>query len=135
MNGWLTHPVLLVGAGSAVGGVLRYAVGRWMGATWFPWGTLAVNLVGSFLLGLVAVVVLEYLPERYHPMFLLWGTGFCGGLTTFSTFEWELFKLIRHGAYATAGCYVLASVGLGLVAVAGGVKVAILLPGITPTSR
>src|SRR3954469_11127211 len=91
----LTRPIVLVGLGSAVGGVLRYYLGRWVdarfGGTGFPWGTFAINVSGSFVLGVIALFVTERLPPEYRWAYLLLGTGLCGGFTTFSTFEWETF--------------------------------------------
>ena len=87
----LTHPVALVGYGSAVGGMLRYVVGRWIdtrpGAGSFPWGTFAVNVSGSFILAVLALVVLERAAPGRREVYLLLGTSFCGGFTTFSTLE------------------------------------------------
>jgi CrcB protein len=80
----------------------------------FPWGTFAVNLAGSLVLGFViAASLARSIPTRYVRPLL--GTGFCGGLTTFSTFVVETDLLIRAGRTATAGGYVVASVigGLG----------------------
>jgi CrcB protein len=91
-----------------------------LGPTAFPWGTLAINVVGSFLIGVFAVVLLGNMSERVQGLYLLFGTGFCGGLTTFSTFEWELLRLVRERAYAAAAAYVVASVMLGLLAVLAG---------------
>lgn len=120
MNQPVAVPLVLVAVGSAAGGVCRYGVARWLGPTAFPWGTLAVNLVGSFLIGVFAVVLLGHVSDRVQDLYLLFGTGFCGGLTTFSTFEWELLRLIRERAYVAAAVYVSASVSLGLLAVVAG---------------
>ncbi|HKB04663.1 MAG TPA: fluoride efflux transporter CrcB, partial [Gemmataceae bacterium] len=98
----LNHPLILVGLGSAAGGVLRYYLGRWVderfGGTGFPWGTFVINVSGSFILGVLALLVLERLPPDYRWAYLLLGTGFCGGFTTFSTFSWETFQLVRDGS-------------------------------------
>jgi len=98
----LSHPIFLVGIGSAVGGVCRYYLGRWVDLHYrseggMPWGTFTINVSGSFVLGVIALIVLERLPPNYRPLYLLGGTGLCGGFTTFSTFEWETFQLVRNG--------------------------------------
>ena len=105
--------VALVGA---LGCVLRYSVGR-IGSYWIPnvssmLATGAVNLVGAFLLGLV---VSSYpAVQRGHPMVLLLGVGFCGGLTTFSTFAMELADLLHAKRFGWALCYGGGSVLLGI---------------------
>lgn len=80
-----------VGVGAAVGALARWQLGLWLtpAGAWIPWGTLAANLVGGFLVG-VAVGVLELLPELNPLWRLLLITGFLGGLTTFSTFSAEV---------------------------------------------
>lgn len=80
-----------------------------------PWPTLVVNLIGCFLIGLFYVH-----GERWgmsHEVRLLLTTGFCGGLTTFSTFSYETVTLLHHGYYGTAAAYVCLSLLLGLAAV------------------
>jgi CrcB protein len=64
----------------------------------FPASTLAVNLTGSFVLAVVATIVLERLPPRHQDWYLLIGTGVCGSYTTFSLFAWETVALFRNGA-------------------------------------
>jgi fluoride exporter len=117
---FLSHPIILVGLGSAVGGVLRYYLGRWVDAALdgptFPWGTFVVNVSGSFVLGVIALVVTERLPDHRWALLLL-GTGLCGGFTTFSTFEWEAFQLVRGGSYLVAMAYVAGSVVCGFLGV------------------
>ncbi|MAU81929.1 MAG: fluoride efflux transporter CrcB [Mycobacterium sp.] len=84
--------------------------GRW------PWPTFTVNIVGAFLLGVFVTRLLERLPlSSYRRPFL--GTGFCGGLTTFSTMQVETIAMLEHGHYGLAVGYTAASVVLGLLAV------------------
>jgi CrcB protein len=113
--------VLLVALGAAVGAPARYltdrAVQRRLG-TGFPWGTLTVNVAGSLLLGFLAG-----LPASPAWTALL-GTGFCGALTTYSTFSWETLSLARAGARRRAAAYVLLSVTAGLAAAYLGLTVA-----------
>ncbi len=117
----LTNKFVALALGGAMGTNARYWIGRWLGeVSWargFPLGTFVVNVAGSFLLGVAAVVILERLPPMYQDWYLLVGTGFCGGFTTFSTFEWETFQLIRDGSAWMALANVTASVLAGFLAV------------------
>jgi CrcB protein len=132
---WLSqfarNKMFLIMLGGALGSYLRYCVGRWCGdQPWgqsFPFGTLIVNVAGSFLLGLAAVVILERLAPEHQGWFLLIGTGFCGGLTTFSTFELETFKLVRDGSWWYALANVGGSFAAGFVALLLGVALGSLL--------
>jgi len=114
------HPVFLVGVGSGCGGILRYYLGRlidrWTGGP-FPWGTFAVNATGSFVLGVLALWVLLRLPGAYRWVYLLFGTGFCGGFTTFSTFSYETYRLLCDGYWWGSLANVLGSVAAGLLGV------------------
>lgn len=117
---------LLVVLGAIIGVPLRYLVDRVLrvhyGAT-LPWGTFAVNVAGSVLLGLLVGAAAP------PPVFALVGTGFCGALTTYSTFGLETVQLAatgRHGiamlnalASATA-CLAAAALGLAIGAAIGG---------------
>ncbi|GGN70691.1 putative fluoride ion transporter CrcB 2 [Actinoplanes lobatus] len=110
--------VLLVALGAAVGAPLRYLTDLMLrnrfGAA-FPWGTLTVNVTGSFVLGLVLG-----LPLPAGAVALL-GTGFCGALTTYSTFSWEILALTRRSEIAAAAGYALLSITAGMgAAVFGG---------------
>ena len=104
-------------AGGAAGSVARHLVGlAALGASAeFPWGTLAINVVGSFVLGAVLGAVPPGAPGR-----LLLGTGFCGGFTTFSAFSAEAVALAGRGLVGRAGGYAVVSVTLGMLAAAAG---------------
>lgn len=112
--------VLLVALGAAVGAPLRYLVDRAVQARQdspFPWGTLVVNLAGSALLGLLAG-----LGTSGGAMAVL-GVGFCGALTTYSTFGCETVRLARDGVRGYAAANVLVSVVAGLAV--GGAALAV----------
>jgi fluoride exporter len=109
---------LLVALGAAVGAPLRYLADRAVqGRTGsrFPWGTFLVNVVGCAVLG--AVAGSRTLPTE---VVSLVGTGFCGGLTTYSTFSWESLRLAEEGDRWRSAAYVLGSTAVGLGAAALG---------------
>lgn len=124
-------PYLLVGIGGFLGSVARYQMSLWVlqlsGPTRFPLGTLAVNLIGCLVIGLLAG-----LAER-HALFsqeakLLLFTGLIGGFTTFSAFGLETVNLLRRGEWLIATSYVTASLLLGLTAVWLGLRIIQWLP-------
>lgn len=114
--------ILLVGAGGALGSVLRYLVGLWMlqrAGPVFPWGTLFVNVTGSFLIGFLAQFIMHKMgasPEIR--VFLI--TGVLGGYTTFSAFSLDAIALLEHGQTMSGLAYIVASVGLSILAVFAG---------------
>ena len=101
--------VLLVALGGAVGSALRYVVAllavAWLGPA-FPWGTLAVNLAGSFAIGLVQQLAVESLVLSESTRLLI-STGVLGGLTTYSSFSYESVRLMETGAWVPAWINVL----------------------------
>ena len=101
--------VLLVALGAAVGAPLRYLTDQALRSA-FPFGTLTVNVAGSLLLGLLAGLAVP------PPVAALLGTGFCGALTTYSTFGWETLSLPRGRAVL----YVAVSIVAGLAAALAG---------------
>lgn len=114
-----------IAAGGAAGTVARAAIDRALpaGVSGFPWATWTVNIAGSLIIGLVVVVTLERAaPGRFARPLI--GTGFCGGLTTFSTFVVETDRLVRAGRAGIAAAYVAASLAAGLLAVAAGAGLA-----------
>jgi fluoride exporter len=114
--------ILIVAVGGAVGSVCRFLTGvvvtRLVGPA-FPWGTLTVNVVGSFAIGFLAELVARKLNASME-MRLLIVVGFLGGFTTFSSFSLDTIALIERGATAAALSYVLASVVISLLATFGG---------------
>lgn len=116
--------VLLVAVGGAIGAPLRYLIDRRVRlarASSFPWGTLVVNVLGSFVLGFLAGLAL-FDSEPSMLRFLL-GTGVCGALTTFSTFGYETVRLLTEGARL----YALANAGLSISAGFGSALTGILI--------
>jgi CrcB protein len=121
-----------VAIGSAAGGLARFAFGTWAQERWgalgpmggglpFPLGTLIVNVSGSFLLGLILVLVTRQQGASADALRLLFAVGFCGGYTTFSTFSADTVALIERGGAGLAALNVAASVGLALVGTFAGV--------------
>ena len=113
---------LWVALGGALGSMARYAtgiyVGRWLGMA-FPWGTLLINIVGSFLIGAFAEsFALRWDASPSTRVFLV--VGICGGYTTFSTFSLDIVTLLNRGETVLAGTYILASVVLGVAGLYGG---------------
>lgn len=114
---------LLVGAGGFLGAIARYGVGwlarRIAGAGTFPWGTLAANLIGCFVIGLVLgrSEIHGTLGAQARAFAVV---GFLGGFTTFSSYGYETFAFIRHGQAGLAFAYAAGSIVLGLGAVALG---------------
>ena len=116
--------LLLVCIGSFFGGGARYLVGKVVQslvAVSFPWGTMAVNVVGCFLIGLLSGLSIGGHVSPTTKLVLV--TGFCGGFTTFSTFMNENLLLGRDGAMLSAVLYTLQSLALGLVAVIIGYQI------------
>lgn len=108
--------LLFVFIGGGLGSCLRFAFSLWMNADQIKWiPTLAVNLIGCLLLG--CILALNDKSQLQESLFLLLAVGFCGGLTTFSTFSTELYFLIKQAAYTQAILYFLLSSILGIIAV------------------
>lgn len=120
--------IVMVAAGGALGAVARYGLGGWVQgfvSTSFPLGTLAVNVLGSFLLGL-SFYLLESLAFSAETRAMV-TIGFLGAFTTFSTFSYEAVVLLDGGEWARGGAYVGGSLVLGLVGVGGGLALGSLL--------
>ncbi|MGD6747861.1 fluoride efflux transporter CrcB [Streptomyces sp. BH106] len=116
---------LLVIVGAMVGAPLRYLTDRAVQSrhdTVFPWGTFAVNVAGSLILGLVTGAVAA--GGASSQVQLLLGTGLCGALTTYSTFSYETLRLAERGARFYAAVNVVASVAAGLGAAFTGAALA-----------
>jgi CrcB protein len=123
-----------IAVGSALGGMSRYACSRfvalWFGET-FPWGTMTVNVVGSFIIGLFATLSgpdgrLIVAPDLRQFVMV----GFCGGYTTFSSFSLQTLDLIRNRDFAEAGANILLSMLLCMISVWLGYLAASLANGV-----
>lgn len=113
--------LLLVAGGGALGSMARYGISEWTRSRFgerFPWGTFAVNVSGSLLLGLILGLALTGKTSREARAFL--GAGFMGAFTTFSTFSLETWALFESGKLAAAALNVIGNLGLGLVGAAAG---------------
>ncbi len=120
--------VAMVLLGGAIGAPMRYLTDLYVQSrhdSVFPWGTFSVNVLGSLVLGITAAVVIDVGPPAWA--LALIGTGFCGALTTFSTFGFETVRLLEEGSVLTAVANCVASLTVGLGACAGGYAAAAAL--------
>jgi CrcB protein len=118
---------LWVALGSAIGGVLRYAISRAMEpvSQSIPWGTIVINIAGSFVIGYFGTLTLQgsrYAVSESTRIFVM--VGICGGFTTFSSFSLQTFSLLRVGDWPRALANVLVSVIVCVLAVAAGHRLA-----------
>lgn len=121
--------IAMVLLGGAIGAPLRYLTDLFVQSrhdSAFPWGTFTVNVVGSLVLGVTAAAVVGAGAPTW--VLTLVGTGFCGALTTFSTFGFETVRLLEEGSLPTALANCAASLAVGLGACAGGYA---LVAGVT----
>ena len=110
-----------VALGGALGASTRYltnvAVMRWIGPG-FPYGTMLVNILGSFLMGVLVVLLAHKGGTRFAPLLM---TGVLGGFTTFSAYSLDAFTLWERGQVALAGAYVIGTVVLSIAALVTGI--------------
>jgi CrcB protein len=120
---------LWVGAGGFIGAVTRYGLNRLLGAflmSAFPYATFIANVAGCFLLGFISHISLKTL-DMPDEIKLFLTVGICGGFTTFSTFMYENFMLLRQGEIFQFIFYAAVSYALGFAALYGGVIVSRML--------
>lgn len=107
--------LLLVGLGGGIGSVLRYSASLLINIKYFPWPTFAVNIAGSFIIGLIfAACIKDEVFLNNWKLFL--ATGICGGFTTFSAFSLENMGLLQSGKIGMALTYIGLSIVLGIAA-------------------
>ena len=112
--------LLFVFLGGGAGSILRYIVSRWLNTSVFPWGPLAVNIIGCFLVSLFGTwIARQSLPTDLR---LLMVVGLCGGFTTFSTFGNETMTMLRNGHLLLSFIYIFLSVAAGIAAAYIGAK-------------
>jgi CrcB protein len=120
---------LVIALGGLLGANVRYILGGWIAeryGTSFPYGTLVINVTGSFILGFFLTLITERIVV--HPYWqLFFAIGFLGAYTTFSTFTFESVALVQGGAFLLGLANMLGSVTLGLIAVFTGAILARLL--------
>lgn len=124
---------LWVGVGAMVGGMARYGISQGLSDLWgraLPYGTVVVNVTGSFVIGLVMAVLIERVGDPVWRLLLV--TGFLGGYTTFSSYSFELVTMLLGGRIGWAAGYLIASNVLGVAGCLLGVTVgrALLLRGV-----
>lgn len=111
---------IFVGIGGFIGSICRYLIGLIpiKAQSGFPFKTFAINIVGAFVIGLIAALAMKN--KSLNPnVVLMLKVGVCGGFTTFSTFAYETADLIHSGKWGVALCYALGSAVLGVLAVFG----------------
>ena len=119
------YKIIIIGLGGFLGSVMRYITVRLVDGkmnTLFPYGTLTVNIVGSFLLGVIYMAALRKAGLSENGKLFL-GVGFCGGFTTFSAFALENFNLMQEKFLGTSLLYISLSVVAGILALASGIWV------------
>lgn len=118
--------IFLVGAGGALGAVARYGagvlVGR-IGLAGFPYATMAVNIAGSFAMGLLIGYLAQTTPDNQSGIRLFIAIGVLGGFTTFSSFSLDAITLIERGQWSAAMIYILTSVIVSIAALFGGLQI------------
>ncbi|MDO5692873.1 MAG: fluoride efflux transporter CrcB [Pseudomonadota bacterium] len=116
------HTVFAICLGACAGALLRWRLGLWLNhaGAWLPWGTLAANLIGGYLVG-VAVAVFHHHPQLDPAWRLLLITGFLGALTTFSSFSAEVVEMLMVERYpqalATVLLHLLGSLAMTIVGI------------------
>lgn len=125
MLGYRTGMLVAVFLGGVIGTVAREAISLVFPSSGVPWATAAINVSGALILGLLTGALIGRMRRRHHGLRLLFGTGLCGGFTTYSTFVGQTAVLLRDGSTGSSLGYALGTLVLGAAAawaglVAGG---------------
>lgn len=124
MDSW--SRLLVLSAGGVLGVNARYWLGVWVSQRWaaaqFPWATFVINVTGSFAIGFLTIALTRWLPHPHVRLFVV--TGFVGGYTTFSTFEYDSAALWERGEPYRMLANMVGSVGVGFAAVMFGIGLA-----------
>jgi CrcB protein len=117
--------MLFIAVGGALGSVVRYLmqslIGRYAGSS-FPYGTMIVNIAGSFAMGLLIGWIGRTIPEHAKEIHLFVAVGILGGFTTFSTFSLEAINLMEEGRWLAMGMYIASSVVISLLGLLTGLR-------------
>ena len=109
----LLRNILFVAFGGAIGSVFRYIASLLFIAKKFPLSTFVVNIIGSFLIGLLMGYIAKQTNAQTWQLLLV--TGFCGGFTTFSTFSWDIVLMLQQQRYGVVAFYIFSTLILGLL--------------------
>ena len=123
----MTRSIIIVFLGGGLGSVVRFALGKWVNALHshhFPFGTLVVNIVACFVLGLV-VGLADHRQVLSATSRLFWAVGFCGGFSTFSTFSAETITLLQNGFHLSSLLYILFSLVFCIAATYAGMFIGV----------
>ena len=115
--------LIFVFIGGGLGSSLRFIISKYLNTGHLlPYGTLLVNILGSLILGIILGFAIKY-NNLNSPATLLLGAGFCGGFTTFSTFSFENYSLLKSGDYLSFSIYFFGSLILGILAIFIGILI------------
>ncbi len=106
--------LFLVVIGGGLGSAARFSISLLLKNSLLPFGTLIVNLIGSFLFGLIMAISVS--KNNFDNWRLLLATGICGGFTTFSAFSWECLELFQQQRYLTVFSYIIISILISITA-------------------
>ncbi len=127
------YEILAIALGGALGSIFRFLVSNGfvdlLGKE-FPYGTLAVNVIGSFLMGFLAILILNKIPQYNAPLAGFVLVGLLGGFTTFSTFSMDTFRLMFDGQYALGFINIITNIFVCLFATLLGYLVAMRVLGV-----